>query len=83
VTTTRFPFLTYPFAAPLARRPLASRDLLLGARCPIPSLPGVRRRITYPLSGENALVSVGSANGLLSGCCCVMAGRVAAPLVVV
>jgi hypothetical protein len=74
---------TPPLQAPLARRPLAGRDLLLGDRCrPIPPPPGVRRGITYPLSGANALVSAGLANGSLSGCCCIMTGTVAARLVV-
>jgi hypothetical protein len=82
VTISPFTFPTPPLQAPLARRPLAGRDLLVGDRCPIPPPPGVRRGITYPLSGVNALVSAGLANGLLSGCCCVMTGRVVAPLVV-
>ena len=60
--------LTPPMQAPLARRPLASRDLLLGERCLIPPSPGVRRRITYPISaGFMAVARANSwlANGLL------------------
>ena len=81
MTISPFTFPTPPLQAPLARRPLVSRDLLLVGRC-IPPPPGVRRGITYPLSGVNALVSAGLANGLLSRCCYVMTGRVVAPLVV-